>query len=175
MKRVAVLMFVCLVLQANAEIYQTTDEDGNVVFTDQPPADAQSESVELNSTNVLPPVKVQGPSRSSAEEDDERAEPAPFISIVSPQPDTRVLPTMPGITISVKTNADLRSEHRIVYLLNGQPLAEPGSQKSMYVKLMKSHQGQRQIQAKVLARNGNVVAVSEPVTIIVLRPTGGGR
>jgi len=38
-----------------AEIYQTTDEQGLPVFTDQPPSGQQAEKVKLQPTNITPP------------------------------------------------------------------------------------------------------------------------
>ncbi len=48
-------MAITLVVPLHAEIYQTTDEQGHPVFTDQPPSGQQAEKVKLQPTNITPP------------------------------------------------------------------------------------------------------------------------
>ena len=56
MKGPALLLSLLLIsLAATAQIYKTTDEQGNVVFTDQPPEGVEREEVELQRTNTAPP------------------------------------------------------------------------------------------------------------------------
>ncbi len=44
----------------SAEIYRTTDEQGNVIFTDKPPAGASTtERIELPPTNTTPATVVR--------------------------------------------------------------------------------------------------------------------
>ena len=51
-----------LALPATAQIYKTTDAEGNVVFTDQPPGgDTQAEQVELQPLNTTPPPPKVAP------------------------------------------------------------------------------------------------------------------
>ena len=57
MARLLILSLLLASTLASAQIYRTTDEDGNVIFTDRPPASEGSEveAVELNPTNTTPP------------------------------------------------------------------------------------------------------------------------
>ena len=50
-----------------SKIYRTTDEKGNVVFTDQPGENSRSEEVKLKTTNTVPIKKVEMPEAVSAQ------------------------------------------------------------------------------------------------------------
>ena len=56
-----------LAIPASAQIYKTTDEHGNVVFTDSPPP-GEGEQVELPQTNTTPPPPVVAPIERPAPE-----------------------------------------------------------------------------------------------------------
>ena len=51
MTRIFSLLSLLIAFSASAQVYRTTDENGNVVFTDKPPH-SNSEQITINPTNL---------------------------------------------------------------------------------------------------------------------------
>src|SRR5690554_4061697 len=54
MRRFTALCLLLATLPVSAQIYQYTDEQGNRVFTDQPPMDVDAQSIQLPTLNTVP-------------------------------------------------------------------------------------------------------------------------
>ena len=56
MKRLTLILLLTLPMAVSAQIYKTTDSQGNVVYTDKPSAAGRpAEEVKLQTTNTAPP------------------------------------------------------------------------------------------------------------------------
>jgi len=153
---------------ALAQIYKTTDADGNVVFTDQPPAGGSSaETVELPQTNTTPPPPVVAPVERTAPAQPQ--EPAPIkVSINSPADETTI-PMGGGIfEVVAAPSPGLESGQRLQLFMDDEPQGPP--QTSNRWKLENVLRGPHDLMVRILGSGGNVLASSESVRVYVLRP-----
>ena len=108
MNRIALILLLALPLTLAAQIYKTTDEHGNIVYTDTPPASGTStEKIKLNPTNTAPPPPdIYRP----APDDPEQPEQINYTAdIVSPANETTI-PMGPG-NFSVTANVSPAPGH----------------------------------------------------------------
>ncbi|RLQ23527.1 DUF4124 domain-containing protein [Seongchinamella sediminis] len=155
-------------LPALAQIYKTTDAEGNVVFTDQPPAGGSgAEAVELPRTNTTPPPPVMAPVRPGAPQQQEAATPV-SVSISSPADETTI-PKGGGIfEVVAAPTPGLAPGQTLQLLLDGQPHGAPQTSKRW--KLENVLRGPHDLVVRLLDSNGAVLASSESVRVYVLRP-----
>lgn len=147
-------------LLINAQtIYQSTDKNGNPVFTDQPQPAAKP--IELKSINTTPAV---APSSSPA------ADTAAFkgyskvaVAVPSSIPNG-LAPTTVGIAIEPQ----LRPGHSWQLSLDGSPI-EQGQETSATIEKME--RGQHQFQLNVIDESGHIVGNSAPTDVFVYWPS----
>ncbi|MCG7599971.1 DUF4124 domain-containing protein [Halomonas sp. McH1-25] len=168
-----------------ATVYRYTDEQGNVVFTDQPRGN--SERIKLEPLTVVPSLNVETPAassvpqrndtgqaeRSSRLRNSESRPGAPFMpystfQIASPQ-DEATLQTGYGgnVQVELDIDPDLRPDHRVRLLVEGEI-----SQSAMHTKafmLTNLNRGEHVLQAELLDAAGQVRHRSAPVTLYVHR------
>ena len=164
----ALLCGVLLATPALAQIYKTTDADGNVVFTDQPPTNSTTtESIELPPTNTTPPPPVIAP--INPRPSPEAAEPIPVeVSINSPANETTI-PMGGGIfDVSAAASPPLSSGQTLQLLMDGTPQGPP--QTTATWKLENVFRGPHDLVVQRLDSNGKVIATPDPVRVYVLRP-----
>lgn len=115
------LTFLLIVLSASlssqqtlAEVYKRVDENGKVIFSDQPADDA--EAVEIKDVNTAQPVKA----RSSLVEDDNEEAAEYSVSITSPK-DEQLFPNrLSPFTVSTKVSPALQEGHRLRLKIDGK-------------------------------------------------------
>ncbi|MEP5568686.1 MAG: DUF4124 domain-containing protein [Halioglobus sp.] len=153
--------------QTTAQIYKTTDADGNVVFTDQPPAGtSSSEQVDLQQTNTAPAVT---PRPASAPEPTEAEEPAPFeVSITSPANETTIPMGGGMFDVSAAVNPGIEQGQTLQLLMDGTPKGAP--QAGSLWKLENVFRGAHDLSVQLFDSNGTVIATSAPVRVYVMRP-----
>jgi hypothetical protein len=157
------------------QIYRTTDEQGNVIFTDQPPAGSeQVERVELNPTNTATP-----PTITPRPPPDRPPEPATLeavdyqVSIDRPDNETTI-PMGPGnFTVSARVEPPPGPDHSLQLLLDGENRGDP--QRSGIWELTNVFRGAHDITVSVIDKQGAALATSAPVRVYVLRPSSNFR
>jgi len=153
---------------ASAQIYKTTDAEGNVVFTDRPAAGNKSEQVDLQRTNSTPPPPVM-PVQSTEEESKEPAEPETRVAITAPAPETTI-PMGPGnFSVTAQIEPGLARGQSLQLSLDGEAQGEP--QASGYWDLTNVFRGAHDLVVSVIDAQGEVVSSSEPVRVYVMRPS----
>lgn len=151
-------------------VYRTTDAQGNVVFTDSPPANATpADRVQIGPTNTArPPENLSRPVTEDAPE----AEPAIVsytVAITAPANETS-FPMGPGnFSVSVKVSPGLGNSERLQLFLNGEPRGEP--QQASTWDLTNVFRGQHDLTVGVIDGSGKTIARSEPVRVFVHRPS----
>lgn len=170
MSRLLPLALLFASILANAQIYRTVDEQGNVVFTDQPPTGSQAEEVQLRETN-----RVEAPATSTTDvsqtgDGDSEAQGTPYnIAIIAPENETTI-PMGPGdFSVSAMVRPTLGGAHQLQLLLDGAPRGAP--QKEASWALTNIDRGVHDISIAVIDREGNQVAVSSPTRVYVMRPS----
>lgn len=112
MKTLIILLF-CSMPFAAAEVYRSYDESGNVVFSDQPSANA--EKIEVEAAFTYTPVEIPADPVTAEEdlvsEEEEMMPAAPNyqVAIVSPQDDEAIRANDGFVTINVQVRPPLSS------------------------------------------------------------------
>lgn len=165
----ALLMTALLATQATAQIYKSTDADGNVVFTDKPPADSSStEQVDLQQTNTAPPPPAIAPLTTNKPRPAD-PEPAPIeVSITSPANETTI-PMGGGIfDVSAAAVPGIGPGQMLQLMLDGVPQGPP--QTGTLWRLEHVFRGAHDLTVQLIDSDNKLIASSEPVRVYVLRP-----
>jgi len=168
MTRLLLTTLLLLPLAAHAQIYKTTDEQGNVIYTDRPPADGStSEKVELGTLNTAPPPPPAA--RPAARATPEKEEAVRYsVTIVAPENDTS-LPMGPGnFTVSATVKPPPGENHYVQLYMDGEAWGEP--RRSPAWDLADVVHGAHDLTVAVVDANARQLAASPPVRIYVNRP-----
>ncbi len=125
-KLIIVMAGLLLANGASAAVYKTVDEQGNVVYTDEPVGNG--EPVKLPPLSTVPPPKYQS-SPLSTEASDAATDTAVYeeLAIAAPAQDETVRDNTGNVTVrvSIRPKLDKASGHRLQYFLDGQKHGEP--------------------------------------------------
>ncbi len=166
---VMVLAMVALPALAQTSIYRTVDEDGNVVFTDAPPADTRKkiERIENPHINSMPPPGDIAPPPAPADEPQD-AQPGFEVVITAPANEITI-PNGPGnFSVSASVSPTLQGEHSLQLFMDGSPWGDP--QRGARWSLTNVFRGQHDLTVGVIDESGETLAMSEPVRVYVFRP-----
>lgn len=158
-----VLSLLCLSVNA-ADIYKTRDKDGNLVYTDQPPA-GESEIVKLPPINTVPsqtPTAYE--SRNPRAEQRETYQ----LYIISPRENVTIPPGQRDLAIAVNLDKPLEPEHLLMYFINGELLEET---RSTSIVVQEVYRGAHTLMVEVVDANGRSLGRSPEVVVNVIRPT----
>jgi hypothetical protein len=155
-------------LLASQGIYRTTDEDGNVIFTDAPPAGSSAtEEVGMQPINTAPPARDVPPSERTT--DEPAGEPEYKVLIVKP-PNETTIPMGPGnFSVSASTDPPLKKYESLQLFMDGEPRGSP--QPSGFWDLTNVFRGAHDITVGVINAEGETVGMSEPTRVYVQRPS----
>ncbi|HEY3486492.1 MAG TPA: DUF4124 domain-containing protein [Gammaproteobacteria bacterium] len=169
MKLHGILLVLCCLfsLPLRAEIYQTTDEDGNIVYTDVPPIEGAPE-VKLSPINTtaappdLPRPSTEPGQAAAPEHKYEKLE------VVAPPDNQTIFIATEAINIQVSLSPNLnRAEnHRLEILWNDQVL----TQNQYSHTVTETERGSYVILARVVDKNDQVLISSKPVTVHIKKP-----
>jgi hypothetical protein len=174
MTRLVLLVLLLTPLTGLAQsIYRTVDEQGNVVFTDAPPASTQpTERVEVNRTNtVQPPAEATRPAPANASGAGE-AEIAPLgytVAITAPANETIIAMGPGNFTVSVSVTPPLNKYEGLQLFMDGEPRGGPQIDPTW--DLTNVFRGQHDITVGVVDKSGKTLAMSPPVRVFVYRPS----
>lgn len=154
-------------LVASAQIYKTTDSEGNVSYTDQPPAGSSaSEKIELRRLNTTPPPPDQ-PRPAATTEQAAAAEPA--VSITEPAPETTI-PMGPGdFTVTARAEPPLSGGEMLQLQMDGSNIGAPQAQGAW--ALSNIFRGAHELTVSRVNRDGKEIARSTTITVYVMRPS----
>lgn len=153
-----------------ASIYRTTDEQGNVVYTDAPSANGGTiEPVGIQRTNTSePPPRIPYPNQTDGRKPEPEA-PAYTVTIINPATETSI-PMGPGnFSVSIRINPSLKKYESLQLFMDGEPWGEP--QPSDFWDLTNVFRGQHDITVGVIDTDGETLAMSPPVRVFVHRPS----
>lgn len=153
-----------------AQIYKTTDGDGNVSYSDTPPANGPSEQVKLRETNSTPAPEMAEPVPSYPDPADDAEEGAEYsVSISSPANETTI-PMGPGnFSITAAVEPALSQGALLQLYVDGSPSGNPQSSNSW--TLTNVFRGAHDLKVAVVSNRGDPLAESEAVRVYVLRPS----
>jgi len=162
------LLVVSLGTVAQQTIYRTTDAQGNVVFTDTPPeGNTQAERIELRPTNTVRPVEV--PSTAAPADTGEAEEVSYSVTITDPANETS-FPMGPGnFSVSASVTPAISEVENLQLFIDGTPRDEPQPESTW--DLTNVFRGRHELTVGVIDASGKTVALSDPVTVFVHRPS----
>lgn len=169
--RATTLLLLFFLLPVHAEIYRWVDDNGNVVFTDEPKPG--SEKVELPPTTTYTPIQQDAetddllkltPGDDQPGSDTEADIPDYQIRIASPADGESIWVNNGNVTVSmiVEPALDVERGHRIAVELNGQAVSEP--QQSTTLQLNNLSRGSYSLFALIVDDSGNTLASSASVS-----------
>jgi len=150
-------------------VYRTVDAQGNVIFTDTPPADGSAaDRIEIQRTNTVQPPPVTRPPEPVKTEP-EVAAPEYEINITAPANETS-FPMGPGnFSVSVSVQPALEKYDGLQLFMDGAPWGGP--QRDSMWDLTNVFRGQHDITVGVIDKDGETLAMSPPVRVFVHRPS----
>lgn len=161
------LLMLSFAAQANQPIYKSTDAQGNVVFTDKPPAEGtQREEVKLQRLNTQPAPDVA--TIPAARNATPEATVEPTVAITLPA-DQTVIPMGQGdFIVEAKATPPLVNGEQLLLQIDGMPAGSP--QAAGRWALTNVLRGGHTLSVLRLNAAGAVAAQSSPVNIQVMRP-----
>jgi len=150
---------------AQADIYKTVDKNGRVTYTDVPPANSDAKPVELKHINSTPPPPATNPHYHQGPAPGAVANYQPHIA--APVNGTTLMANERSVTISVNLIPSLQEGDFLVYKLDGATLEKTTELSFVYNE---PPRGEHSITVEVVDSENELLAQSEPVTIVVMRP-----
>ena len=161
----ASLIFLCIAQPGVAQVYKHVDENGNITFTDTPPAD--SELIEIRAPNsISAPVPIEyhqeaAPTVAAAEKYK--------VEITAPANET-IIPRGPGnFSVSASVTPGLQADSRLQLLIDGAARGEPQGGTSW--ALTNVFRGTHTLEVAVVDGKGKQLAKSAGITVFVFRPS----
>tara|TARA_R110001592_G_scaffold363393_1_gene687204 strand:- start:43487 stop:44020 length:534 start_codon:yes stop_codon:yes gene_type:complete len=169
MRTLLLATLLLLPLLGTAQIYKSTDDQGNVSYSDTPPTSGPSEQVKLQETNSTPAPDMVAPAASSTDSADEEEGAQYSVSIASPANETTI-PMGPGnFSISASVEPALSQGALLQLYVDGSPSGSPQSSNNW--TLTNVFRGAHDLKVAVVSNRNDPVAESETVRVYVLRPS----
>lgn len=160
-----ILILSLLSAAAQAEVYKSINDKGEVVYSDTPSQGAERVKLPTLPTYTPPPV-VPAPSVAPALEDNAVYE---SFSFSKPQNEATVRNNLGIIMIETRLAPPLqtRLKHRIQFYLDGKPNGPPLDRTA--ITMSNIERGAHTLSASVLDKNGRVMASTGDITVHVKR------
>ncbi len=174
MKRILILL-VLIACQANAEIYKSTNANGEVVYSDTPSQGSEKVKMPALPTYTPPPMPPPGVSQDQAQE---KTDFYKSFEIVSPANEETIRNNLGVLNIEAQLTPALqvRMNHRVQFFLNGEPYGTPVGKTSLTISNL--DRGDYNLSAtvvdadgKALISTGNVVLYMKRHSILHNPPT----
>jgi len=174
-----VMFFALLMISATpllAQVYKVVDKDGNVTYTDQPPADG-SGPVELKPISVIEAPTYQVKPKSSDTASDAKGDKEMSFqdlrknyrdfAIVSPQQEESVWRPDGPFPVAWNTKYALQEGMQVTIFLDGKRHTTTTQQ---MVPMANLDRGEHVVKAELRDANNRLIAESAPVTFFVRQP-----
>ena len=167
MIRLLLVLTLMLGSAAQAQVYRTTDENGNVVFTDTPPPGG-AEEVKIKRTNTTPATEIAPPPAPPEEEPEAEGEVEYTVRISAPADGSTIPMGTGSFTVIAAVSPPLEAGETLQLIMNGTNEGSPQTQNSW--SLVNVRRGEHSIVVARYSAEGDVLATSEPSGVLVLRP-----
>lgn len=154
--------------QTQTTIYRVVDENGQQIFTDQPPRNArETETIELAEPNSAPPPPAM-PARADTAPA-EAARPERSVRIEYPENETTIAMGPGDFSVQAAAEPPLARFETLQLLMDGAPVGPP--QRAALWQLQGVLRGPHDLVVERLNNAGEAVAHSATVRVYVLRPS----
>ena len=168
-----VLLLAVVSLPLAAQVYKTVDENGNVVYTDQPPNDG-SAPIELRPISVIEAPVYEKPDPVDTADEETREKPLRFLrkryegfKIVSPGPEESIWYADGPVPVAWTTPNPLEAGMRVTVSVDGK--AQPPSTEPV-VAFTGLERGAHMVMAVLTDERNRQIATAEPVTFFIRQP-----
>ena len=160
------LLSLAMPIATSATIYKFYDENGNVVFADQP--GPKAEVIEKRDIQTIKMPKVRQTTKLTTDQD-KKAFSYDEFRISSPANDETIRENNGDINVDIAIKPQLKTKlkHQIVLLLDGKPVSEPGSATSF--TLHNVDRGQHSLTARVIGKDGAAITTTDTVSVHLKR------
>lgn len=167
----SILLLTASSLTSATDIYKHVDADGNVTFSDQPPAAGETaEKVQLRELNTTPPTAAPAPALTDTADTSKATEQTQYtIRIASPTDETTIAMGPGNVTVTAQATPPLGRLELLQLYMDGEAFGDP--QRGTTWALEGLMRGPHDVAVERLDRRGNSLARSEGVRIYVLRPS----
>lgn len=143
------------------QVFRSLDEDGNVIYSDQPSPGA--EQIEVQPVQGFTPPALPTVDNDEVKTDAATGEPLGYdtFGIVAPSDDDTIRNNEGNVDVAVTMQPSLRDGDTLRVLLDGGTL---GEMSGPYVRLENVDRGTHTVTVEALDSNGTVVATTDPVT-----------
>ncbi len=159
-----------------AQVYKTVDEDGNVSYTDQPPADG-SQPIKLKEISVVETPTYETPATAEADGTESEEDKPPSMrslrrtyrdfAIVAPLSEESVWHPEAPITVAWNTATPLQAGMTVSVSVDGNKRISTTSSR---IPVSGLERGEHTVTAQLLTDRNQVIATAEPVTFFVRQP-----
>ncbi|WP_372881773.1 DUF4124 domain-containing protein [Psychromonas sp.] len=169
-----IFLFSSINTSAESKIYHWIDADGKIHYADT--ATPGTEEIHLDNGNVVNINSNAPDTATEAAALEETASVAEALqeslvkyraTITSPADDSPLRSNDGTINIQVQTVPEKKATHKLQLVLDGRPLGSP--QISSTIRASNIERGTHQIQVQLLDEQGNIVALTQVVTIHLQR------
>ena len=159
-----------------AQVYKTVDENGNVTYTDQPPADG-SKPIKLRPISV-----IEAPTYEKAPEADEESATGEEskemslntlrmnykdFSIIAPQPEESIWNPEEFISVAWRVGSQLQPGMTVTVSVDGRLYAKTTEQ---VVQVNLRDRGEHKVTAELKDSKNRLVATAGPVIFYIMQP-----
>lgn len=163
----AIIGILALTTAASAQVYRSTDEAGNPVYTDAP-GSPDAKELKLPPVNIIPSPSSTG-LNFDVKQPEFNLEKYQSLEIVAPQNDATVFIRTTNLPIEVKLLPPVKRGlgHRLLVLWDGETLFE---NQTSYL-LDNADRGTHTLSAQVVDEKGKTLIKSSPVNVHIRKPT----
>jgi Domain of unknown function (DUF4124) len=154
------LLLLLLAASVQADVYKSVNEQGEVVYSDQPTPNAQRMKLPELPTYKAPPIPGFS---STPESKPAAASPYKSIKIVAPENDATIRDNQGVVRVEVALSPPLMTKagHKIQFYLNGEPHGIPVATTS--ISFSNLDRGTYTLTTSVMDTEGAVLSSSDPV------------
>jgi hypothetical protein len=159
MKRLAILLMF-LAMNVQADVYKSVNEEGEVVYSDQPSPNAQRMKLPQLPTYSPPPIPAFS---TGTAESRPAASPYKSVKIVVPENDATIRDNQGVVHVQVALDPPLMTQqgHKIQFYLNGEPHGMPVGATS--ISFSNLDRGTYTLSSSVVNAEGAVLSSTAPV------------
>lgn len=168
-----ILLLAVLLVNVQADLFKWVDENGEVIYSDQPPPNAENQEKYLLDKQQLPalintPAHKVPALESQKKPQSESPSPIQSVNITFPEHDTAVRSNDGTLNIQLSVNPELDSKSResLMLLMDGKEVYQGKSSK---ITLYEVDRGTHILEARILTANGEIISSSEAVSFTLQR------
>lgn len=148
-------LILCAAQLSSAAIYTYIDANGERVFTDQPPKNQRTETVNIAPSNQMPATPVIKPPPVYQAETQPLAIQYQVLRILTPEPDATIRANDRQLIVTVSSEPSLLEGHHYRLILDGNAVGEPS--RSPVFPLSEVERGTHQLAVEIINEHGAVL------------------